>query len=81
MVSTATLSQPAVAAALQQGDGDELALPGWLYRSEAFAEDLLPADERAAPPAGAGRQASAALYAVTLGVALLALWPAAGWIA
>ena len=50
---------------------DILELPGWLYRSEAFAEDLPPAES----PVRVGLRAAvpSAIYTATLACALLAL--------
>lgn len=73
----APLTLPAPAAA------DTLAsLPAWLYRSEAFAEDLpmVEAPRRAAPapqPAAGSARASGLLYLATLGLALASIVPTA----
>ena len=64
-MTTNKLTQPAAEA------DDDFDVPGWLYRSEAFAEDLLPGD---APPRRTLRERlPASLYVATLALAALAL--------
>ncbi|WP_284615840.1 hypothetical protein [Aquabacterium humicola] len=79
---TATATMPAAAfTAAPMLDADEAGLPTWLYRSEAFAEDLLGGDDAMAAPSAVSRPVPALLYGATLAAALIALWPAAGLVA
>lgn len=74
-MNTATLTLPAPETAAPGADED-LGLPGWLYRSEAFAEDLLAGDEASTAPAP-GWRLPAMMYPVTLALAVLATLPSA----
>jgi hypothetical protein len=82
-MTTATLTMPApvefdAASGLTE---DDLGLPGWLYRSEAFAEDLQgDLDPLASAPRGLrGLRGlfSAVLYPATVVLAVLATLPSA----
>lgn len=79
-MTTATLTMPAPVsfdAALGCTE-DDLGLPGWLYRSEAFAEDLqADTDPLAAAPMGLRRLFPALLYPATVALAVLATLPSA----
>lgn len=83
MSSTHSLQFPsATGDAVRRNDGaDEVfSLPDWLYRSEAFAEDLGGCELQAMPaPAQrpSWRLSSAVLYLATLGLALAASVPTA----
>jgi len=62
---------------------ESFGLPEWLYRSEAFAEDLAgalaaaPVAHELPAPRRLQRHASAALYLATLGLALVCSVPSA----
>lgn len=79
-MTAATLTMPApvefdAATGLTE---DDLGLPGWLYRSEAFAEDLQGEGELlATPPRGLRGLLSAVLYPATVLLAVLATLPSA----
>jgi hypothetical protein len=79
-MNTATLTMPApvefdAASGLTE---DDLGLPGWLYRSEAFAEDLQgDLDPLASAPRGLRGLFSAVLYPATVALAVLATLPSA----
>jgi hypothetical protein len=79
-MTTATLTMPApvefdAASGLTE---DDLGLPGWLYRSEAFAEDLqADLDPLASAPRGLRGLFSAVLYPATVVLAVLATLPSA----
>ena len=80
-MTTATLTMPP-AVEFDAASGlteDDLGLPGWLYRSEAFAEDLqADLDPLASAPGGLrGRLLSAVLYPATVVLAVLATLPSA----
>jgi hypothetical protein len=82
MISTATMPAPAAAfTAAPMLDAEDAGLPTWLYRSEAFAEDLVAGEDATPPAPGARRPMPALLYGATLAAALIALWPAAGLMA
>ena len=66
-MNTATLTMPTPVVEFDAASGcteDDLGLPGWLYRSEAFAEDLR-------------GLLSAVLYPATVLLAVLATLPSA----
>lgn len=82
---TATLTLPPAAAQDRNEAVELLAMPAWLYRSEAFAEDL-PASEpltrggasaTRSPDGARSRLRSGALYLATLALALAASVPSA----
>jgi hypothetical protein len=57
---------------------DDLGLPGWVYRSEAFAEDLLDSEVAGrAQPMNLRRLLPGVLYPATLLLAVLATLPSA----
>jgi hypothetical protein len=68
-------------AACRHAAGDDVfGLPDWIYRSEAFAEDLSGSELLALPPQvqrPARGLPSAALYLATLGLAVAASVPTA----
>lgn len=80
-MSTALLTKPALPVEHATGADDDLALPAWLYRSEAFAEDLprtmAPIHVPAPAPATRMRRwrLPGALYVATLALAVLATVP------
>ncbi|WP_395702677.1 hypothetical protein [Aquabacterium sp.] len=83
---TATLTLPPAAAQDRDEAAELLAMPAWLYRSEAFAEDLPAAEPLWRGPAPMGRPRAAqraaglrsgALYLATLALALAASVPSA----
>jgi hypothetical protein len=79
-MNTATLTMPApvefdAASGLTE---DDLGLPGWLYRSEAFAEDLQgDLDPLSSAPRSLRGLLSAVLYPATVVLAVLATLPSA----
>lgn len=80
-MNTATLTMPAQHVEFDAASGcteDDLGLPGWLYRSEAFAEDLQgDADPLSIAPRGLRGLLSAVLYPATVLLAVLATLPSA----
>jgi hypothetical protein len=79
-MTTATLTMPATVEfdAASGCTEDDLGLPGWLYRSEAFAEDLQgDADPLSIAPRGLRGLLSAVLYPATVLLAVLATLPSA----
>lgn len=80
MSSTLSIQSPAMSeAARRNAAGDDvISLPDWLYRSEAFAEDLAGTELMGLPPQvqrPARGLSSAALYLATLGLALASIVP------
>lgn len=83
-LSLAVTASPATALADDRVAGDELfSLPAWLYRSEAFAEDLpgaaaaLAAAPEATAPRASRRGLPTVLYLATLMLAVAASVPGA----
>jgi hypothetical protein len=79
-MTTATLSLPTTVEfdAVSGCTEDDLGLPGWLYRSEAFAEDLQGDVDPLVPASPSLRGLmSAVLYPATVLLSVLATLPAA----
>ncbi|MBI5254985.1 MAG: hypothetical protein HY855_00690 [Burkholderiales bacterium] len=80
-MSTTLLTMPALPVERATGAEDDTALPAWVYRSEAFAEDLPRALAPVEVPTPRGTPAQrrwrlpGALYFATLALAVLATVP------